>query len=131
MLMDKEKRFRYAYETADAMDYGLLKEHAKESRRQPTEAEALLWEQLRGNKLSVHFRRQHPIGPYIADFISIKKKLVVEVDGEYHSDAEQQRLDEDRSRYLSSLGYRVLRFTNYDVIHNMEKVLSTIIHSFN
>lgn len=129
--MVKEKRFIHDYESANPMSYGLLKEHAKFNRNNPTEAESLLWEQLRGNKLSVHFRRQHPIGDYIADFISIKKKLVIEVDGEYHQAPEQRNVDEARTRFLNSLGYKVLRFSNDEVINDMKKVLTTIIHHTN
>jgi len=64
---------RYKYETTDGSTYELLKKNAKSNRRNPTPAESLLWEELRGRKLGVRFRRQHPIEGYIPDFVCLKK----------------------------------------------------------
>ena len=76
--------------TADAMAYTAVENNAVENRRAMTPAEEKLWQELRADKLGVHFRRQHVIGMYIADFVSLKNQLVIEVDGEYHSTPEQQ-----------------------------------------
>src|SRR5690242_13053408 len=83
----------------------------REMRRQPTEPEAWLWTCLRGRRLaSAKFRRQHPLGRYIADFCCDEARLVVELDGEIH--ANQEDYDRDRDEYLNAAGYCVLRFTN-------------------
>ena len=79
--------------TADSLAYTTVEDNAIENRKKMTVAEQALWEQLRSNKLGVHFRRQHVIGMYIADFVSLKNHLIIEVDGEYHSTPEQLLLD--------------------------------------
>jgi very-short-patch-repair endonuclease len=99
------------------------------NRRPMTQAETVLWEELRSNKLGVHFRRQHVIGTYIVDFVSLKNHLVIEVDGEYHLSPEQQLLDSERTRYLEQKGYRVIRFTNYQIMNNLEFVMSKLIRA--
>jgi very-short-patch-repair endonuclease len=101
---------------------------AKELRREPTPPEEKLWAQLRGNRLNgVSFRRQHAIGPYITDFCSPKKKLVIELDGSQH--LQQQEYDKERTGYLESQGFRVLRFWNDDVLNNMSTVLMVILEA--
>ena len=104
---------------------------AGELRREITPAESKLWSVLRGNKLKgVSFRRQHAIGKYIVDFVSIKKKLIIELDGSQH--LEQSEYDEERSRYLESRGYRVVRFWNNQIEKEMDgviKMLEEIINS--
>lgn len=88
-------------------------------------AERKLWIRLRGNQLNdVNFRRQHAIGNYIADFCSIKEKLIIELDGRQHT--EQKAYDEERTFYLQSLGYRVVRFRNDGVMNDMEGVIAEI-----
>jgi very-short-patch-repair endonuclease len=87
-----------------------------------TEAEARLWSRLRMHQLAdVHFRRQHAIGPYIVDFCAPIEKLVIEVDGSQH--LEQEDYDAERTLFLESLGYRVLRFWNHEVLGDMDSVL--------
>lgn len=108
------------------MQYGLSKGYAKEMRRESTPAEKALWQMIRGHALGVHFRRQHPIGDYIADFICIKKKLVIEVDGKYHDNPVQQKYDDSRSNYLVSQGYDILRFTNEQVLFHPDEILDAI-----
>jgi len=125
--MDKVKRMKWA--TADALAYTAVENNAVENRRPMTSAEERLWQELRGNKLGVHFRRQHVIGMYIADFVSLKNLLVIEVDGEYHQKPEQQQKDLYRTDYLQSKGYRVIRFTNQQVLSDIESVMSRIIKS--
>lgn len=80
---------------------------AGELRKEPTPAEKKLWSYLRRDKLNgVSFRRQHAIGNFIVDFVSIKKKLIIELDGSQH--LEQVEYDVERSRYLESQGYKVI-----------------------
>ena len=98
---------------------------AGELRKEPTPAERKLWAYLRGDKLNgVNFRRQHAIGNFIVDFVSIKKKLVIELDGSQH--LEQAEYDVERTRYLESQGYKVIRFWNNDVDHEIEGVIRAI-----
>jgi len=99
---------------------------ARHLRKLPTEIENRLWYFLRRRQLGGHrFRRQHPIGPYIVDFICLERHLVVEVDGGQH--AERQDHDTARDVWLGQHGYRVLRFWNIDVIENCEGVLDTVL----
>ena len=114
------------YETAMPSSYSLLKQNAKEHRKFPTEAERILWECLRGGRLGARFRRQHPVADYIPDFVCLSKMLVVEVDGGYHYVGNQPVNDEQRTAYLETLGYHVIRFTNEEVIGNIEQVLLKI-----
>ena len=94
-------------------------------RREPTPAERKLWSVLRGNKLNgINFRRQHAIGNYIVDFVSIKKKLIIELDGSQH--LEQEEYDVERSKYLESQGYKVNRFWNNDVMNDVNGVIRII-----
>jgi len=79
--------------------------------------------------LGVRFRRQHVIGMYIADFVCLKCNLVVEVDGGYHDTSSQQLLDAERTAYLQRKGFRVIRFSNSQVLSDLDSVMSTIIKS--
>lgn len=100
-------------------------QRAKNLRQNQTDAEGLLWHYLRGKQLGGHkFRRQQPIGPYIADFACMPSKLLIELDGGGH--AEQQSYDERRDAYLRERGYRVLRVWNNDVFENCTGVLERI-----
>ncbi len=84
-------------------------------RKNQTDAERVMWNQLRNRQvLDYKFRRQQIIGPYIADFLCLEPKLVIEIDGGQHSDTLEY--DETRSKYLRQLGYPVLRFWNQDVL---------------
>ncbi len=101
--------------TTNKLDWSLLHDHAKAMRSEPTEAESILWEMLRGNKTGYKFRRQHQIDRFIPDFVCLEKKLIVEIDGEYHLSDEQIELDEARTDILEELGYKIIRFSNEDV----------------
>ena len=125
--MDEEKRMKWA--TADALAYTVVENNAVKNRRPMTLAEDRLWQELRGDRLGVHFRRQHVIGMYIADFVSLKNRLVIEVDGEYHQTSAQQMEDQYRTNYLQSKGYRVIRFTNQQVLTDIESVMTKITKS--
>ena len=98
---------------------------AKELHREMTPAEAKLWKHLRAHRMGdVHFRNQHAIGNYIVDFVAPRKKLIIELDGSQH--LEQEEYDEERSAFLKSKGYRVLRFWNNDVLEDTDSVLRII-----
>lgn len=112
------------YLTGDAAIGNLLLDNAKEMRSNPTEAESILWLQLKGKKLGVKFRRQHPIDSFIADFVCLDKKLIIEVDGEIHNF--QQEADALRTERLNELGYEVLRFKNEEVLADVDNVLTKI-----
>ena len=101
---------------------------AGELRRELTPAERKLWARLRGNQLNgINFRRQYAIGKYIADFCSVKEKLIIEVDGGQH--AELEEYDEERTEYLEQQGYRVIRFWNREVMNDIENVLIAILYA--
>ena len=105
-----------------------IQARAKELRQRQTEAEAKLWRFLRAHRANdVHFRRQHAIGHYIVDFCSPRQKLVIEVDGSQHID--QQEYDQQRTEFLQSRGYRVLRFWNSDVLKDIEGVMGVILEA--
>ena len=95
---------------------------AKYMRKHMTPAETLLWTKLRARQTGVYFRRQQPMGPYIADFYCAEKKLIIEVDGGQHSEEK----DFERTRYLESNGYLILRFWNNDVLENIDGVVYKI-----
>jgi guanylate kinase len=114
------------YHTNDASTYQLLRQNAKYNRKHPTEAEALLWEYLRGKQLGVRFRRQHPVYDYIPDFVCLTLNLIIEVDGDYHLAEEQKLSDEKRDAYLMAFGFHIIRFTNEEVLHNLNNVLNKI-----
>jgi very-short-patch-repair endonuclease len=102
-----------------------LKQRAKQMRANPTLAEQKLWLALRANRFeNQQFTRQTIIAPYIVDFASKAARLIIEVDGDTHS--AEDRYDARRTEFLESLGYRVIRFGNPDVIENIEGVLSAI-----
>lgn len=114
------------YMTAERSEYAVLKENAQHMRKEPTEAESVLWRYLSGNKLGYKFRRQHIIDTYIVDFVCLQSKLVIEVDGKYHNQAEQKEWDEQRRRKLTELGFTVIRFTNEQVTCDIENTISSI-----
>ena len=110
------------------MFYGALPIHfelARELRNNPTEAESFLWDHLHIIK-GIRFKRQHPILYFIADFYCHKAKLIVEVDGEYHNIPEQYLYDKNRDNELNELGLKVIRFTNEQVLFEIEKTLKEI-----
>ena len=91
-----------------------------------TEAESALWKYLKGNGLGHKFLRQHIIGDYIVDFFCRDKQLVIEVDGGYHSEPCQKEDDETRTKYLESKGFKVIRFTNEEILFNIESVINRV-----
>ena len=101
--------------------------NARRLRKEMTEAEEMLWKRLSKNQLLNHrFRRQHPIGSFITDFYCHKARLVIEIDGKHHGKQDQALYDAHRTYELNLLGLKVLRFSNREVKHNIEKVLEEI-----
>ena len=101
---------------------------ARELRKNPTDAERLLWMYLRYRQINVHkFRRQRPIGQYVVDFVCLEKALVIELDGGQHS--QQVVYDSQRSRWLEAQGFRVLRFWNNQVLEEIETVKAAILEA--
>jgi len=95
-------------------------------RSHPTEAEAVLRDYVRANSLGLKFLFQYIIGQFIVDFLCPDCKLIIEVDGGYHSELEQQYDDELRTQMLEELGYNVIRFTNEQVLYDIDNVLKMI-----
>lgn len=120
-----------SYKTASPDRYELLKVFARENRKNATLAENVLWEYLRNGELGEKFLRQHIIGDYIVDFVSRHDGLVIEVDGGYHSEPRQQEEDKLREEVLEQMGYHVIRFTNEEVLCDIENVLNQIENHFN
>jgi very-short-patch-repair endonuclease len=103
-----------------------IMQRARELRKEPTSAEAVLWIFLRTlRKDGIHFRRQHAIGRYIADFAAPRRKLIIEVDGSPHGG--QEEYDTERSAFFESKGYRVLRFWNNEVLNKIGEVRGVIL----
>lgn len=88
-----------------------------------SDAERVVWYRLRYGALGVRFRRQHPIGPYIADFVCLSHRIVVELDGSQHRD---RHYDQVRDAYMAESGWTVLRFWTWDVVGNLDGVLNAI-----
>ena len=106
----------------------LRAELQKNLRNAPTNAEARLWQRLRHRQLDgCKFRRQHPFGDFILDFVCFERKVVVELDGSQHADA--SAYDHVRSQFLESAGFVVLRFWNNETFENEEGVLEVILRT--
>ena len=117
---------RNRYMSSNPLEYGLLKVFSMENRKNQTEAESILWNALRGKQLGAKFRRQHVIGDFIVDFACLSHSLVIEVDGKYHFSPDQQKADELRTKILKELGFVELRFTNEEIIADIDHVLAVI-----
>lgn len=114
------------FRTSSPDRYRILKDFARENRKNMTEAESVLWNSLRNKGLGVKFLRQHIIGDYIVDFVCQETGLIIEVDGGYHSEPCQKEDDETRTRYLESKGFKVIRFTNEEILFNIESVINKV-----
>ena len=101
-------------------------ENAKKNRDNPTIAETVLWMHLRAGISGHKFRRQHPIGMYIADFYCHRAKLIIEVDGTVHQQAEVIKTDMEKESFLKHNGYHVTRFTNEEILNKIEGVIERI-----
>jgi very-short-patch-repair endonuclease len=103
-----------------------LKEKRKGLRNNLSPAEAILWNQIKNNKLGVKFRRQHGIGSYILDFYCSKCKLCIELDGGTHDNEKAYHYDQNRSSFIENCDIKVIRFLNNDVYKNLDGVLIEI-----
>ncbi|WP_313331188.1 endonuclease domain-containing protein [Comamonas sp.] len=109
---------------------GVRVQRARALRQSPTAAEQLLWRHLRNRQLAgAKFRRQHPLGPYILDFVCLEHGLVVEVDGGQHAQAPQQLHDQQRTAWLQQQGLQVLRFWNHEVLQQTNEVLAQLLQA--
>lgn len=99
---------------------------AKALRGRMPKAEVILWSRLRRNGHGFRIRRQHPVGPYIADFACVPGRLVIEVDGATHASDKEVAYDNGRDAYLYRLGWRVMRIRNEDIYRNLDTVLDAI-----
>jgi very-short-patch-repair endonuclease len=99
----------------------------KNLRKTQTDAEAALWDRLRDRRfMDYKFNRQYGIGEYVADFYCPRNRLVIEIDGSQHYTEDGRKYDESREKYMSSLSIKTVRFSNLDVLQNIEGVLSEI-----
>ncbi|MEZ7499955.1 vitamin B12 dependent-methionine synthase activation domain-containing protein [Flavobacterium sp. Arc3] len=118
---------KQTWETASPALYDVLKERAKEMRNRPTEAEKMLWNVLSNKGIEdLKFRRQHIIGEYIVDFVCLEKKLVIEVDGGVHDTIEQKEHDQYRTDWLISKGFKVVRYTNKQVLTDINNTIESV-----
>jgi len=132
LALSKGKGKPFGYETANPILYGRLKEFASEMRSKPTEAESILWDHIKSKKLEgFKFRRQHIIGKYIADFVCLKRRLIVEVDGLIHQLPENKESDQIRTEWLEEQGFNVIRFTNNQILVDLENSLKSILVELN
>lgn len=106
--------------------YQLLKDFARENRKNPTLAETVLWQSLKSDTIGTKVLRQHIIGDYIVDFLIPYYNLVIEVDGGYHAERTQQEDDAVRSDFLNSNGFCVMRFTNEQVLYDTQETINRI-----
>jgi len=118
--------FKYKYNYASPDRYKILKEFAKKNKQFQTDAESLIWRHIQNNQLGVKFNRQYIIGDYIVDFVCLEKKLIIEIDGGYHSEYEQIQKDEHRTEKLEAMGFNVIRYTNEELFASIKDVLNKI-----
>lgn len=112
--------------TADPMEYAFLKEQSLRMRKEPTEAEDVLWQCLRNSQLGVKFRRQHAILDFIVDFINFDNSMIIEVDGGYHTTPEQRKADQIRDKILEDNGFWIMRFSNEEVLFDTQRTVARI-----
>ncbi len=115
--MDDKKRIYHLTE---------LKFRRRDLRQKSTEAERILWERLRNNKLGVKFRRQYSAMGYVIDFYCPEYKFGIEIEGKIHLKKSKQKYDEYREEYLKALGIKLIKFTNEEVSNEIEKVIDKI-----
>lgn len=120
---EEAKTIRQKYMTARPSTYNLIKELQSKNKKHSTQAESILWECLRNKNLRHKFRRQHIIDELIVDFVCLEKNLIIEVDGGYHNTIQQKEADDLRTQILNEIGFKVIRFTNEQVIGDIDNVL--------
>lgn len=104
------------------------KVYRRKLRREMTKAEVYLWQRIRNNQLGYKFRRQHGIGRFIVDFYCPEKTLAIEVDGITHESEEVQRKDAEKEAYIKAIGASVVRYTDAEVLGNIDGVLEDLTH---
>ena len=114
------------YITSNPLSYITIKQIRDELKKNPTEAEIIIWEYLKNKKTGLKIRRQHIVDNFIADFIWLPKKLVIEIDGKIHKF--QKEYDQMRTERLTELGFKIIRFTNEVVKAKPNEVFSQIKH---
>ena len=114
------------YETASPDIYPLLRAFARENRKNATVAEQVLWEHIRHDALGVKILRQHIIGDFIVDFLAPNERLIIEVDGAYHAEERQKEDDKMRAEILERKGYKVIRFSNEEVLYDTDMTINKI-----
>lgn len=114
------------YQTASPDIYPFLRAYARENRKNATIAEQVLWEHLRHDALGVKIQRQHIIGDFIVDFLAPNEGLIIEVDGAYHAEPQQVEDDFLRSEILEKKGYKVIRFSNEEVLFDTDMTINKI-----
>jgi len=103
----------------------ILKPLARQMRHEPTPTEKMVWNIVRNRQIKgAKFRRQHAIDRFIVDFVCLEKMLIIEIDGEIHDYKKDE--DQIRQSFLESLGFRVLRFSNHEIEHQLQKVINSI-----
>lgn len=109
----------------------MASENSKELRQNQTDTESILWHYLRNRGLNnIKFRRQVPIGKYIADFVCMEKKLIIELDGSQHLENKNIEYDENRTKYLTELGYKIIRIYNNAISKNVNSALEYILQEY-
>lgn len=114
------------YKSASPDRYKILKEFARINRLNPTLAEQVLWEHIRAGQIGYRVLRQYVVGDYIVDFLLPEVNLIIEVDGAYHSERQQQEDDDIRERELVKMNYNIIRFSNDEVLYSIEAVIDDI-----
>ncbi len=114
------EEFKPAFMTADPLIYKRIKEIQEYQKNYSTKSERIIWSLLRNKKTGHKIRRQHIINRYIADFVCLRKKLVIEIDGKIH--LKQREYDEFRTSILNKLGFEVIRFSNEEILNNSETI---------
>ena len=119
--LEKQK---HGYITANPLSYNIIKQIRDELKKNPTEAEIIIWEYLKNKKTGHKIRRQHIVDNFIADFICLPKKLIIEIDGKIHKF--QKEYDQMRTERLTELGFQIIRYTNDEVKTDPIKVYTQI-----
>jgi ATP-dependent DNA helicase RecQ len=114
------------FRTSDPRLWPVMKLAGQDMRSAPTPAEHVLWQRLRRRELGTRFRRQHTIGRFIVDFVCLTARVVIEVDGPIHDEPDARSRDAGRADYLEAAGFKTMRFTNAQVLEELDSVVAEI-----
>ena len=124
---EKKDPTPYGYINSTVEEWKKILQFAKQNRKDATAEEDIMWQEIRNRNIAGYkFRRQHPIAGYIPDFVCLEKKLIIEIDGGYHDEADQHVFDKAREQWLAEQGFTMIRFTNDAVNHSLNSVLKDI-----